>query len=84
MDLDAEYTEEPPSVVFRFCEGGRTCNGAISLQALASLAGCAISTQEEAVATYRRFWRKIHAAAIGLHACGQAFPFVRRSDVAAE
>ena len=82
MDLNADYTHDPPSVIFTFDRDGRHCTGAVSLHALAVLHGQAISTAEEAISVYRHFWRRIHTAALGLHACGHALPFVRADDVA--
>lgn len=82
MDVNAEYRRdhEPPGVVFQFVINEKGWTGAISLQALAALHGGAISTAEEAVTVYRRRWRRIHAAALGLHVTGQAL-CVRCKDV---
>ncbi len=82
MDVNAEYMHdhEPPGVVFEFVINEKRWAGTISLQALAVLNGGAISTAEEAVTVYRRFWRRIHAAALGLHVTGQAL-CVRCKDV---
>jgi hypothetical protein len=55
--------------------------GVVSLQALAALAGSAISTKDEALLIYHRHRRYIHATAIRLHAAGQARPIVRSADV---
>jgi hypothetical protein len=81
VDLNAEYRGDPPGVHFTFASGGREHVCVVSLHALAALAGSAISTTNEAVSVYQHYWRYIHAAALGLHAAGQARPFVRSEDV---
>lgn len=81
MDLRATYSEDPSGVEFAFASGGRERMGVVSLQALAALAGSAISTKDEALLIYHRHRRYIHATAIRLHAAGQARPIVRSADV---
>lgn len=80
MNRNARYQPDPPRVVFEFAADGKAHIGRVSLDALTAMSGIVV-TAEQAVATYEKHWRWIHAAALGLRAEGKDCPFVQRDDV---
>jgi hypothetical protein len=81
MDFQAQYRMTPRRVVFEYVVDADVHIGAVALDALAVLLGEAVYGQEQAIAAYRRCWRPVHAAALGLRARGHLSPFVQREDV---
>jgi hypothetical protein len=71
----------PRRVVFEYVADADVHVGAVTLDALAVLADEAVYGEEQAIAAYRRCWRHVHAAALGLQARGHLSPFVQREDV---
>jgi hypothetical protein len=81
MDFQAQYRTNPRRVVFEFVADAEMHMGAVTLDALAGLSGAEVIGEEQAIAAYQRWWRHIHAAALGLRARGHRSPFVQREDV---
>lgn len=66
MDLSARYELHPPRVIFEFVSGHSNHFASISIEALAVLHHSEVSAPEQAMDAYRKKWRVIHSAAIGL------------------
>jgi hypothetical protein len=80
MDFEARYRMNPRRVEFEYVADAQVHFGAVTLDALAALSGEAVYGQEQAIAAYRRCWRPVHAAALGLRARGQHSHFVQSED----
>jgi hypothetical protein len=83
MDTQARYEEHTRRVVFAFAAAGALHPGWVTVEALAALALTRgeVLPQPQPVAAYQKYWRDVHAAALGLRAQGQAFPVVEIADV---